>query len=286
MEKKLNKIKVIVPFYNPGEFLDRCVSAVLTQDYENYEVIFVDDCSTDGSFQKVPSVVYKTDEKSNFIIDENNQPIIESIHPLLQKTKCLNIQALRANQRQTALPNIHNAIIRFCTDPEDIIILVDGDDSLLSKGVLSFINDFYNEHNCLMMYGSSKWTDGRPCCASAYSKFEFTNLRGAPFRVSHIRSFKAKLYHQIGIQDTEWNCMKDNNGQWYKMTYDVAMFLPMLEIAGYDKVKYNPKPLYLYNRENPISDDRVNQTLQWNIHAEILKKIVFKQVDFEKSKIL
>ena len=61
-----NKIKIIVPFYNPGKFLDRCVNSLLTQDYDNYEILFIDDCSSDGSFSKIPAVKYKGDENYSF----------------------------------------------------------------------------------------------------------------------------------------------------------------------------------------------------------------------------
>ena len=44
-------------------------------------------------------------------------------------------------------------------------------------------------------------------------------------------------------------------------------------------MKYNEKPLYVYNRNNPISDDKVNQQLQWDIHTEISKKTPFKQIE-------
>ena len=45
------KVSVIVPVYNPGLYLDRCVDSVLGQslDETDYEAIFVDDGSTDGS---------------------------------------------------------------------------------------------------------------------------------------------------------------------------------------------------------------------------------------------
>ena len=73
--------------------------------------------------------------------------------------------------------------------------------------------------------------------------------------------------------------MKDKEGKWYTMTYDVAMFLPLLEMAGKEHVFYNESPLYVYNRENPISDDKVNQQKQWDIHAEILKKTPFERIE-------
>ena len=106
--------------------------------------------------------------------------------------------------------------------------------------VASYINDFYNKNKeCWMMYGSSKWTDNRPCCAREYTEEEFKNLRKAPFKISHIRTFRAGLYANVAEQDFDFNCMKDKNGEWYKMTYDVAMFLPMLEMAGKEHVFYN-----------------------------------------------
>jgi glycosyltransferase involved in cell wall biosynthesis len=279
-EKKLNKIKVIIPFYNPGDFIEPCISSVLTQDYNNYEVLFIDDASTDGSYEKIPACIIETlEDNKTPKLDSNGNVIILEKHPLLEDTKCLSVQAWRGNIRATALPNIHNGIMHFCKDPDDIVVLVDGDDHLLSQNVLSFINDFYNEHDCWMMYGSSRWTDGRPCCSSPYPELEFKNLRAAPFRVSHIRSFRAGLYHKIGEQDQEYSCMKDKNGEWFKSCYDVCMFMPMLEMAGFDKVKHNPKALYVYNRDNPISDDRVDQSLQTSIHMEILKRPHFKQIN-------
>jgi glycosyltransferase involved in cell wall biosynthesis len=278
MEKKLNKIKVIIPFYNPGSFLDMCVNSVLTQDYENYEVLFIDDCSTDGSYDKIPACTFKTNPDGTPELDLEGNPIIESQHPILEITKCKNVVAWRASQRNSALPNIHNGVMNFCTDPDDIVVLLDGDDWLMNKSSLSYINDYYNENDCWIMYGSSKWTDGRSCCSSAYTREEFPRLRNLQFKVSHIRTFRAGVYHEIVKQDPELSCYKNSNGDWYTMTYDVAIFFPLLEIAGFDKVKHNDKLLYVYNRNNPISDDKVNQQLQWDIHTEISKKKRFKQV--------
>ena len=42
-------ISVIVPVYNVEKYLKRCVDSILAQDYEDYEVILVDDGSTDQS---------------------------------------------------------------------------------------------------------------------------------------------------------------------------------------------------------------------------------------------
>jgi glycosyltransferase involved in cell wall biosynthesis len=45
------KVSVVVPVYNPGRYIDRCIASVLGQSLPvgEYEAIFVDDGSTDGT---------------------------------------------------------------------------------------------------------------------------------------------------------------------------------------------------------------------------------------------
>lgn len=43
------KISIIIPVYNTGRWLRRCLDSVLTQTWQDYEVVLVDDGSTDDS---------------------------------------------------------------------------------------------------------------------------------------------------------------------------------------------------------------------------------------------
>lgn len=42
-------ISVIIPIYNTGEYLEECLESVINQTYNNYEVILINDGSTDNS---------------------------------------------------------------------------------------------------------------------------------------------------------------------------------------------------------------------------------------------
>lgn len=54
------KISVILPIHNCESTIARCIESVLTQDFTNYELVIVDDCSTDNTL----SVCYEY-KKSN-----------------------------------------------------------------------------------------------------------------------------------------------------------------------------------------------------------------------------
>ncbi len=45
------KYSFIVPVYNGEKYIDRCLSSILKQDYDNYEIIIINDGSTDNSLK-------------------------------------------------------------------------------------------------------------------------------------------------------------------------------------------------------------------------------------------
>lgn len=46
-------VSVIMPCYNSEQYIDDSISSVLSQTYEKWELIIVDDASTDSSFQRI-----------------------------------------------------------------------------------------------------------------------------------------------------------------------------------------------------------------------------------------
>ena len=43
------KVSVIIPIYNSEKYLRRCLDSVVNQSVRDYEIILIDDGSTDGS---------------------------------------------------------------------------------------------------------------------------------------------------------------------------------------------------------------------------------------------
>lgn len=46
-------VSIIMPSYNCGEYVDDTIRSVQAQTYQNWEIIFVDDCSTDDTVRRV-----------------------------------------------------------------------------------------------------------------------------------------------------------------------------------------------------------------------------------------
>jgi len=64
-------ISIIVPLFNKKNSISRTLSSLLSQDSNNYEVIIIDDGSTDGSDEIAKEYVYKYPLKFRYIYKKN-----------------------------------------------------------------------------------------------------------------------------------------------------------------------------------------------------------------------
>jgi len=51
MDKPL--VSILIANFNNAKYLDECIQSILNQSYKNWEIIFVDDCSTDNSIDTI-----------------------------------------------------------------------------------------------------------------------------------------------------------------------------------------------------------------------------------------
>ena len=59
MNKNNTFLSIIVPVYNVSQYLDVAVNSILNQNCKDYEIILVEDCSTDGSRQLCVDIAKK-----------------------------------------------------------------------------------------------------------------------------------------------------------------------------------------------------------------------------------
>lgn len=73
----VSKVSVIVPIYNAGPKLHKCIKSVLSQTYKDFELILVNDGSTDNSLDIC--YMYKRKDKRIIVIDKENEGSIATL---------------------------------------------------------------------------------------------------------------------------------------------------------------------------------------------------------------
>lgn len=63
-------VSIIMPSYNTANFIGDAIMSVLAQSYDNWELLIVDDCSTDGTDAIVES--FLSDQRIHYLKNEKN----------------------------------------------------------------------------------------------------------------------------------------------------------------------------------------------------------------------
>lgn len=72
-------VSIILPVYNGERYLNEAVESILAQTYPSWELIIVDDCSTDGTPEICQSYV-KKDDRIRYVRNETNKKLPASLN--------------------------------------------------------------------------------------------------------------------------------------------------------------------------------------------------------------
>ena len=66
------KVTIIIPVYNADKYIASCLNSVLSQSYDNWEAIIVNDCATDNSHVVIMEYVTRYPQKFRYVINNTN----------------------------------------------------------------------------------------------------------------------------------------------------------------------------------------------------------------------
>ena len=75
------KVSVLIPVYNCEKYIERCIKSILNQNYDNIEIVIINDGSTDNTQEIIDKLKFKN---SNIVsVNRENKGICETRNELL-----------------------------------------------------------------------------------------------------------------------------------------------------------------------------------------------------------
>lgn len=241
---------IVIPSFNNQAWAEDNIKSAAQQDYEFFDILVYNDCSTDETLNIIKRYV-----------DQNK---------LQHKIKIVNNK-----KRVGALKNFYDAM-HSCADHK-IILMLDGDDKLANNQVLSYLAKVYSDNNVWLTYG--QFMHVPPGKIGSCREFPKEILKNNGFRsydwvASHLRACRAGLFKKIKYEDFLYK------NEFCQVAWDNTLMFPMLESASKEHIKFIPEVLYIYNESNPNSDCRIKRSLVQEIENYIRAKKPYEPLDY------
>lgn len=202
----MEKFSILIANYNNGHFFQDCYNSIITQTYQNFEVIILDDHSTDNSIEIINSII---GEDSRF--------------------------KLYQNEENKKVGYTKRKLIELSTS--EVCGFLDPDDALEPTALYKILNTYEKYPKIGMVYSNFIFTDENLLPVSIHkgkqidsiNSVEYFNFNG---EISHFATFKKSYYKKtLGIDP------------YLKIAEDKDWYMKMCEVAH---VKYIDEDLYLY----------------------------------------
>lgn len=187
-----NLVSIILPVFNGEKYLAQSIKSILNQSYNNFELIIVNDCSTDGSLIII----------NNFAKNDNRIRVIN-------------------NSANEGLPNSLN--IGFSAASGEYLTWTSDDNIFHNNAIYTFTN-FLKLHNKIdFVYSNYAIIDNcgtilRRNCLGPITDIKYYNTIGASFLYRNSLAKKVGLYDSKMVMAEDYDywirCFK--NGNFYK----------------------------------------------------------------------
>jgi glycosyltransferase involved in cell wall biosynthesis len=231
-----NRFILISTVYNKEKWISFNVNSVKQQSYKNFLAAYAYDVSQDKTIWELYRSISQ-DERFHIITNEDKDSQISNFMYCYNKLKERNL-----------------------VNPDDIIVEVDADDWLLHPFVFDYLNEAYQDPNVWMTYGHYiEYPSGKTGGHFHMHLPDSNDIRQNPFAYSHLKTYKAWLFDKVPRE----YLIDPRTGKYWKTTADFAMCMPMVEMAGRDRIVRFDQPVYVYNTSDDLgSESKTNLAAQ------------------------
>jgi glycosyltransferase involved in cell wall biosynthesis len=185
-------VSVVIPCYNQAHFLGEAIESVLKQTYPHYEIVVVDDGSTDNT----------SEVASHY----------ERVHLIRQDNQ--------------GLSRARNTGIRHSEG--EYLVFLDADDRLLPEALQAGLECFSAHAECAFVFGRFRYIaiDGKPLTAPASAPDRGNHyiglLRGPYIAVPAMVMYRSFVFDTVGLFDPSVNATAD-----YDLYFRIARKFPV-----------------------------------------------------------
>ncbi|HSX11377.1 MAG TPA: glycosyltransferase family A protein [Chlamydiales bacterium] len=214
---------IVIVGVNNGAAVEKTLTSVFSQNYENYHVVYIDDASDDGSYDVARDLIYDSGHLGQVTLARNEE-------------------------RLGILANLFRAVQLL--DEREIILVLQGEDWLAHEWVLQRLNAYYADPDVWLTYG--QYRDYPTYQLGTCRELKEVALRSGPFAPSHLNTFYAGLFKKVRESDFI------AGGKFLSACSEMAYMVPMLEMAK-NHAQFISEILYINNRQASYKEDRETQ---------------------------
>lgn len=235
---------VIIPSYCNRRWYKKNLDSIFMQKYENYNIIYIDDASPDGTGDLVEEYVR-------------------------QRNQSHRVTVIKNEKRACSLANIYKAV-SICDDSW-IVASCDGDDWWCSVHVLETLNKIYQATDAWVTYGNLIHVPGNEVISKKRVPkriIDKNSFRTYVWNYSGLRTYPVWLFKKIKLEDLLY---EDN---FISSHGDGAYFFPLLEMAG-KRQFFIPDIFYVANRATGLNDF-LKRSFQADMEKVVKNKTKYK----------
>ncbi len=241
---------ICVPVYNAQSYLRSCIDSILSQSFQDYEIVLVEDGSTDGSKELCDQLVQENPAKIRVIHNPENMGLLLSRRIFFQNAKGDWFLAVDADDKlmEDALETINQAIAEY---PCDLLLF---------------------DLECVRLNGSKEMFTVPLQENHLYTGEDKIEVYRQVFENNYINSMCTKAIKRSAVDiDIDYNPWKT-----LQIGEDLFQTYPLLDKA--EAILYIKTPLYQYiKRKKSLTNQNTQnwygqKRILWSREDEYIKK--------------